>query len=266
MDNRLKMIGEKEPGLAYIEIQKLQTERLKLEAIPEPGKINPFQDSVAEMEKALQAEVNQVVANIVQTANQSVSSSYSNEDMLDQAKVIYRKEAMKLGPPYLMLQCLPMFKQALDHTAYSHDLDQWSSRFKAIDGLIKGWKDKIPVPFSPDLINKNERFPIDRIGMMSNGTYFDRWLSELLKSKPILFNSNEYPDRLVDAYELYKKTFEGEQKAEADRIAKAAGIQQGPEPPYVEEQKIPDEELKAMWEKPDLGDYGMNRLRELRRI
>lgn len=266
MDNRLKLIGEKEAGLAYIEIRKLQQKRLELEAVPEPVQTDPYQDVLAEMEKALQAEANQVVANIVATANQNLGGNFSVEGLLEQAKVIYRKEAAKLAVPDMMVKYFQQFRKELVRHVHACDMDMWSGRFKAIDGLIKGWKDKIPVSFSPDLINKNERFPIDRIGMMSNGAYFDRWLTELLKSKPILFSSSEYPDRLVDAYELYKKTFEEEAKIETNRIAKAQkAAEQTPEPPYVEDYRPPAEEMAALRENADFQGDGWARATRGRR-
>ena len=38
MDSRFKLLGEKEPGLAYVEIRKLQAKRLELESLKESEK------------------------------------------------------------------------------------------------------------------------------------------------------------------------------------------------------------------------------------
>ena len=269
MDSRLKLLGEKEPGLAYVEIRKLQAKRLELESLKEPEKMNPFEADLAELESALKAEVAQVVANIVQQANQNISSAYSNEGLLEQAKTIYRKEAGKLAQPFLMLQCFSTFKECLLNAAYSHEIESYSQRFAPIDSNIKSWQARIPVKFSPDLINKDERFPIERIGMLSGGVYFDKWLSDLLKHKPILFSSPEYADRIVDVYELYKKEHEQEHMAATQQvIEQEKAIEQAKQQPQPQGQveSISADELEAMREHQQGMDYGMKRLRELGRL
>jgi len=269
MDSRLKLLGEKEPGLAYVEIRKLQAKRLELESLKEPEKMNPFEADLAELESALKAEVAQVVANIVQQANQNISSAYSNEGLLEQAKTIYRKEAGKLAQPFLMLQCFSTFKECLLNAAYSHEIESYSQRFAPIDSNIKAWEKRIPGKFSPDLINKDERFPISRVGQLSDGTFIDRYLTELLGSKPIAFDAPNYADKIVEVYQLYKKTFDEEHQAEQARMVQnEKAIAQAAQQPQPQGQveSIPADELEAMREHQQGMDYGMKRLRELGRL
>lgn len=252
MDERIKLIAEKEGALCHIEITRLKEERFKLEAMPEPEKVNLFEQEIAEMEKALQAEVSQTVANIVQQAAQNIHSVYSPGNLLEQAKTVYRKEASKLAVPDLMLRHLHEFKKALQHQADSHNQGIWNNRLKTIDENIKSWTAKIPVPFSPDLINKNERFPHSRCGMVDK-QWVDLWLTDLLHSKPVLFSAADYKDKLVEVYHLYVKEHEKEQAAaNKQALAQEAAIQAAKqEQPnnVVSQREIHDP--GPMWEHPE---------------
>jgi len=53
MDERIRLIAEKDGALCHIEIARLIAELLKLQDIPEPQKENIFQSTEEEMKKAL---------------------------------------------------------------------------------------------------------------------------------------------------------------------------------------------------------------------
>jgi len=60
MDERIRLIAEKDGALCHIEIARLIAELLKLQDIPEPQKENIFQSTEEEMKKALQDEVKSI--------------------------------------------------------------------------------------------------------------------------------------------------------------------------------------------------------------
>jgi len=261
MDDKLKILATE--AMPHVEIERLRMERLKLEAIPEPEKkLAIFEGAIKEMEKALQAELNQVCANIVQTANQNIAAAYNEDDLLKQAQTIYRKEAMKLAPPYLMLQALPMFKQNLEHAAYSYDVGQWSNRFNDIDGKIASWRAKIAKSFDPSLINietceklipgnKQLRWPVDRCKQI-DAKWVDSWLTDFLHSKPILFDSPQYADKLIEFYKtVYLVESQKDEKAATQQaIEEEKAIERAKqEQPYQEcETTIPAQEMQLFYE------------------
>jgi hypothetical protein len=234
MDERINLIATKDGPLCFIEIARLKNERLKVEAMPEPEKVNLFQNEIAEMEKALQAECSQVVANIVDQAAQNILSVFSPENLFDEAKKVYRKEAVKLAAPDLMLRHLNEFKNSLQNHVYSRNLGVWNNRLKEIDANIKSWTAKIPAPFSEDKINKDVRFPISRCGQV-DGKFYDKWLTDYLKSKPILFDSPQYTDKLVEFYQtVYLPEYKKEQ---ADANKQALAQEQANEAARLEQMK-----------------------------
>jgi len=259
--DKLKILATE--AMPHVEIERLKIERVKLEAIPEPEKkASVFEGAIKEMEKALQAELNQVCANIVQTSNQNIASAYNENDLLKQAQTLYRKEAMKLAPPYLMLQALPLFKQNLEHAAYSYDVGQWSNRFNDIDGKIQSWLAKIPEPFSPEKINiitvekmipgnKHLRWPVDRCKQV-DGKWADSWLTDFLHSKPILFDSPQYKEKLIEFYKtVYLGEAQKDEKAATQQaIEEEKAIERAKqEQPYQEcETTIPAQEMQLFYE------------------
>lgn len=261
MEEILKILATE--AMPHVEIERLRMERLKLEAIPEPEKkLAIFEGAIKEMEKALQAELNQVCANIVQTANQNIASAYNEDDLLKQAQTIYRKEAMKLAPPYLMLQALPLFKQNLEHAAYSYDVGQWANRFNDIDGKIASWRAKIAKSFDPSLINietceklipgnKQLRWPVDRCRQV-DGKWADSWLTDFLHSKPILFDSPQYNEKLIEFYKTVYlvESQKDERTATQKAIEEEKAIERAKqEQPYQEgELTIPAEEMQLFYE------------------
>jgi hypothetical protein len=190
---------------------------------------------------------------------------YSNEGLLTEAQKVFKKEALKLAPAYLMLQMLPLFRQSLEDTAHSHVVGAWSSRAKAIKDNIKSWTAKIPAPFSEDKINKDPRFPASRIGQ-ADGKYYDMWLTVLLKSKPILFDSPQYVDHSVECFQkVYLVEHDKEQKGQQSQTLAVEGLAKQEQPQPYSETPIPQSELEAMWERPEL-DYGMRELHKRGRI
>ena len=253
MDERIKLIAEKDGALCHIEIARLKEERLRLEAMPEPEKVNLFQNEMAEMEKALQGEISQTVANIVNQASQNILSVFSPENLLEEAKKVYRKEAVKLAAPELMLRHLNEFKKSLQNHVDSRNLGEWSERLKGIDQQIKSWVEKIPAPFSEDKINKDVRFPANRIGQ-ADGKYYDKWLTDYLKSKPILFESPQYTDKLVEFYQtVYLPEYKKEQ---ADANKQALAQEQANEAARFEQMRnvVKQQDIhspEGMWGHPD---------------
>lgn len=253
MDERIKLIAEKDGALCHIEIARLKNERLKVEAMPEPEKVNLFQNEMAEMEKALQGEISQTVANIVNQAAQNILSVFSPENLFDEARKVYRREAVKLVQPDLMLRHLNEFKKSLQNHVYSRNLGVWNNRLKEIDANIKSWTAKIPAPFSEDKINKDVRFPISRCGQV-DGKFYDKWLTDYLKSKPILFDSPQYIDRLIEFYNtIYLKEHEKEQA----ELNKQSLAQEAANKALVLEKMknfVPQKDLhspEGMWGHPD---------------
>lgn len=117
--------------------------------------------------------------------------------------------------------------------------------------------------------SKDLRFPAERVAM-ADGKYFDKWVTDLLKSKPVFFDPHErYVENLIRCFnEVYLVEAAKEQKAATQQaiehekaVEKAA---QQPQP-QSQDESIPSEELHTMWEHRNK-DYGIKRLKQLGRL
>jgi hypothetical protein len=279
MDEKLKILAVE--AMPFVQLEKLKTERLTIEAVPEPEKKTLFQQKIADFKESLQGELKQGITNIVAQSARNIQDNLSIDLLFEQAKQVYRKEVIKLSTPYLMLAYVDQLREALEYEARSWDVSNWHNRFQGIDNQIQTWKVKIPKPFDASMINvetmgslihgsKQLRFPADRIGM-ADGKYYDKWLTDLLKSKPVFFEPQErYQESLKEFYtKVYLVESEKENKAATqENIEQEKAIEQAKQQPEPQGQidSIPADELEEMREHQQGMDYGMRRLREMGRV
>ncbi len=213
MDKITTMIGE-EAG-PHVTLRKLQEERKKLEGLSPPEKKNRFEEWGKNKEKELKAQIEQIAINVVASASRDVSSIWSEELLLEYTQKNLEKEQVKVMWPVVMLSYLPLVIKALEEACYRKERQVYDQRFQDIDQSIANTRAVIKKPFSPDLINTDPRFPIDRVAQSSDGKFYDKWLSDGLKSKPIFFDNREkYVDALCRFYhEVYWKIAEEERAA-----------------------------------------------------
>ncbi len=275
MDQKLYILAV-EAG-PYVQLEKLKVKRTELELVPEPEKKTLYQQEIADFKASLEAELRQLITNIVAQSARNIQGNLSVDLLFEQAKDVYRKETGKLSTPFIMLTHIEQLREALQSEANSWDVSQWQNRLHDVDRDITSWKAKISEPFSPDKINiatvekmipgnKSLRWPVDRCKQV-DGKWADNWLTDFLNSKPILFDSPQYTDRLMECYEkVYLVEAAKEQKEEQVRMAEQQKAAQQAEPSPGHTNVIPQSELQAMNENRESMDYGMRRLRELRRL
>ena len=279
IDEKLKIIAVE--AMPFVQLEKLKMERLTIEALPEPEKKSLFAEKIADFKATLEGELKQGIVNTVQTAAKNIQGFFNVDMLFEQAKEVYRKNASQFVSLAFMVAHLEQLREVLESEARSWDISNWHNRFQGIDNQIQTWKAKIPKPFNPSMVNletmgslipnsKQLRFPIDRVGIADN-KYFDKWLTDLLKSKPIFFEPQErYQESLKDFYtRVYLVESEREQKATTQQnIEQEKAIEQAKQQPQPQGQfeSIPADELEAMREHQQGMDYGMKRLRELGRL
>ncbi|OPX97536.1 MAG: hypothetical protein A4E59_00698 [Syntrophorhabdus sp. PtaB.Bin027] len=267
-------------AMPFVMLEKLKVKRIAIESLPEPEQKPLFQDIETIETQALQAEINQIHTNIVSQAAREIQDVFTPESLLETAKKIYRKEAVKFTVPDMMLRYLSGFKQALEHEVNSREYGKWTNRFADVDREIALWKSKVSEAFSPEKINtvtcekiipgnKSLRWPVDRCKQV-DGLWADSWLQDALHSKPILFSSPQYNDKLIEFYNtFYLKEHAKENKtATQQNIEQEKAIEQAKQQPQPQGQfeAIPTDEFDAMREHRESMDYGMRRLREMGRV
>ena len=249
-------------AMPFVMLEKLKVKRIAIESLPEPEQKPLFQDIETIETQALQAEINQIHTNIVSQAAREIQDVFTPESLLETAKKIYRKEAVKFTVPDMMLRYLSGFKQALEHEVNSREYGKWTNRFADVDREIALWKSKVSEAFSPEKINtvtcekiipgnKSLRWPIDRV-LMADGKYYDKWLTDYLKSKPVFFEPQErYQESLKEFYtRVYLVEGEKEKKATTQQaIEQEKAVEQAKQQPQGEDTyKAPANELHAIYE------------------
>jgi hypothetical protein len=200
-------------AVGHIEIRRFKAERKKLEAIPPPKKKDESGWVGAE-EKKIYEEMASIARSVELKGFKDVESMYSPELHDQHSDIAFSKNVQNELLPFLKLQYLSYRKTAKEEIRYQREMDAYNRRFENIDGSIRSWEAKIPKPFSPELINIDKRFSISRCRELQ-GRYYDVWLSDGLKEKPIFFDSPNYIEKLIQFYnEVYLPLHEKEQKGE----------------------------------------------------
>ena len=210
MDKREEMIGN-ESGL-FVTIREKNVKRKECEEIPKPVKQDKFSQWAEEKLKALKGEVNQIAVNLAGAAFHAVANVYSEKAMAASLDDVMTRETLKIITPVVMQTYVPLLKEELNNIAYRIELGEWQKRLTEIDGEIARLTARTPQPFSPEKINRDPRFPIDRVAQDKDGRWYDRWVTEGLKGKPVYFEpQKQYEDALCRYYhEVYWATAEKE--------------------------------------------------------
>jgi len=279
MDEKLKILAVE--AMPFVQLEKLKMERLTIEAVPEPEKKSLFAEKIADFKATLEGELKQGIVNTVQTAAKNIQGFFNADMLFEQAKEVYRKNASQFVSLAFMVAHLEQLREVLESEARSWDISNWHNRFQGIDNQIQTWKQKISKPFHASLINvetcekiipgnKSLRWPIDRV-LMADGKYYDKWLTDYLKSKPVFFEPQErYQESLKEFYtRVYLVEGEKEKKATTQQaIEQEKAVEQAKQQPQPQGQfeAIPTDEFDAMREHRESMDYGMRRLREMGRV
>jgi len=260
MDEKLKILAVE--AMPHVQLEKLKAERLTIEAVPEPEKKTLFAEKIAEFKAILEGELKQGIANTAQTAARNVQESFQVDRLFEQGKEVYRKNASQLVSLAFMVAHVEQLREALENEARSRDVSTWNNRFQSVDKQIQTWKAKAPKPFNPSMINvetmgalihgsKQLRFPIDRVSM-ADGKYYDKWLTDCLKSKPVFFEPQErYQESLKEFYtKVYFVEHEKENKIATQQAIEQEKVatEQAKQPQVEDTYRIPDSELQAIRE------------------
>jgi hypothetical protein len=232
-------------ALPHVEIIRLKQERRKLEAGPPPNREKvDLSGWVKEKEAFYRKQILTVGDSIVGTAEREIQATWSLEGLKEAVWKQLEKQSALWVWPFIAIQYLPHIQKGMEETIFNHHMSEWSNRCGSIDAKIVSWQSKIQKPFSPELINKSPSFPVDRC-VQEGGRWFDRWLSDGLKTKLIPFEPVEaHTEKLVKFYnEVYLPAFNREM-AEKEKMAK---VEVKPEAsPQVNPYRIPFEEMVEM--------------------
>lgn len=208
MDAKIILIGE-EAG-PYVTLKELKEKRIESEKIPPPEqRKNRFDSWKAEKEKSLRSQMKQFAQGMVQGIPPEI---WSEESLFAHVEKNLNKENVRMMWPFILLQYLPLVVESLEVAVYARESQAWNTRLQGFDNSIAVMTSQLPKPFSPELINKDPRFPVERCGQTSDGKWFDRWLALGLKEKKlIMFDSPQYVEYLIRYYhEVYWATAERE--------------------------------------------------------
>jgi hypothetical protein len=215
-------------AVAHIELKRLKEARKKMENDPKPLPVD-LSGWAKEMETSLKNQMETTARSIVQKAKTEIESMFSVDGLkAGVLKVFHQNLSNEVEGP-LLLQYLPLLQKEMEAALLSREMERFNSRFAAVDGEIRNWQGKIPKPFSPELINTDGRFPISRCRELQ-GRYYDVWLSDALKSKPIFWDAVDYIDKLTIFWETIFKPID-----EAEKRAKEPKIEPSPQAPPIEE-------------------------------
>jgi hypothetical protein len=219
------------------------------------GKPKPIGDSFAEWESRGKAKAERdmeaMAESLCITAYRDVEAVYSNEAWVQALEKRVAAEPLKLSEPIMRLNYLPLFLKHLEQHSEKIALNKHEEEITQIRRKLGEWQGKTPKPFSPEKINTDPRFPIDRVGF-EKGMAFDKWLTEGLKSKtPIFFLPHS--DWLKSLLRFWDEIYSPLEAEKANKIP----IQ----PPPVVEEKKPDPQ------KPEQrGGDPINPMSEMRRL
>jgi hypothetical protein len=223
----------------HVEIRRLRAERKRLEALPRPDKSPAdLTGLVSEMEASLKARIAEGARSVVHKAAQNCEASFSAGALKEQTVKVFHDNLSNEIEAVVLLQYLPYLRKSMEEAMLRKSIDGYDNRFRDVDAGIRRWGEKIYVPFDPELINDpgvkypqgGKRFPYTRCRELS-GRFFDSWLTDALKSKPIFFDSPDYVDRLIEFFEkIYTPLHDAELK---EREAEKAKAEIKPEPPPV---------------------------------
>ena len=231
MDKIINQIGE-EAGV-FITLRDLREKRKELEKQVPPLRENKFSKWKQDREAELKKEMVRVAQGPVQRAAADIASAWSPEKLLELTEKYFMMEQVKVMWPAVSLMYLPLVTEALETALYSQEKNKFDGRFQSIDAGIQRMTSMIPKPFSPEMINTDKRFPVERCGQDQNGRWYDRWLTDGLKSKPIFFDDQEkYIDALCRYYhEVYWATAEKEKAEKQAQTLKIEEAKVAPPPP-----------------------------------
>ena len=227
MDKIIELIGN-EAG-PHVTLRDVRARRKELEKIPPPVKVNKFDGWAKEKEKELHARMKTIATTQVQAAQHDIGDLFNPDLLLEYTQKNFEKAQTQAMWPFIQLQYLSMVTEALEATAYAKEREVYDNRFREIDREILRAEQVLPKAFDSSLINRDKRYPVERCGQDKDGRWFDRWLTDGLKSKqPIFFDDKEkYIDALCRYYkEVYWATAERERAEEQVKV---------PLPPPVEE-------------------------------
>jgi hypothetical protein len=158
--------------------------------------------------------------------------------------------------PVVRLAYLPFIEKKLNDVLNQNSMNDWNSRCVGVSQNIDTVRKRLPKSFSPEMINTDKRFPIDRIGQTSDGKFYDKWLGEALGSKLIFFDSSKYLEELKRWYrDFYLPQLEKEQNASRKieavptpaEVAPPPPVNDGPSPALMREFRA----MSDFEEKPD---------------
>ena len=225
MDKKISILAG--DALPFRELRRLKAIRKELEAQTLPEVEIDLEGWQKQVEEDLKKEMEQIALNIASTASRQHQDAWSVEAVEASVIEMVNRWVTTLMQPFVKLNYLPLIVEKLKQVIRAREVVIFERRFLAVDPGIRKWEAKMLNPFSPELINVDPRFPADRVGE-GDFRYYDKWLTEALKSKPIFFDQENYIDKLLEFYEkiylaAYFKEKEGEKAEVEPKIAPAPG-------------------------------------------
>ena len=193
MDDITRILGEE--GSVFCEIKRLKEQRKEAEKRPKPEQRSKAEWKLNQ-DKLVEAKAREKARNLVNRAHSEIVSVYSDEGLIERVNSLLEKEM--LSERKLLL---PFIQESLESMTYGKEMESYNRLTGDLDNAITMTIQNIPKPFSPSLINVDKRFPFDRVAQTSDGRYYDVWLTNGLKSKPIFFDASNYDEKRMEFYE-----------------------------------------------------------------
>jgi len=261
MDDNLFQVLANE-ALFYARLDELERKRAELEAVPAPeARKGGFSSWREALEARCRSEIEASARSVVGLAvRQMVSGGIWDEAKLaEDALKLWDKELLKVARPVVLLAYLPHLEAALDGALTERAMAEWNLRTRSVDDELILWRRQARPSFSPELINVDERFPIDRIQWV-DGKAHDRWLTEGLGlRKPIPFDPHDkWVEGMIRFYrEVYLPRYEQEKSVEEPVEQKhPADEEDSEESVSVQSGGLPPNWRQVMgWEREDTFDF-----------
>lgn len=204
-------------GVRHIQVRQAEEALRKVQKEPKP--ISPPVDLsgwVKDTVESLKEQMRSAARSVVDIAEKEVTASFNVEDFKTHVISTFTKVSLNNLWKTMLIEYLPLLRVEMERVMLARDISSHEARLRDAERKVGMQKSKIPKPFSPDSINIDPRFPASRCRELQ-GRYFDAWLTDGLKSKPVFFDSLEYVNKLIEFHDtVYVPLKEKEQEPKTD--------------------------------------------------